>query len=152
MSDLSERNNLMLLSIMSHNRCFITHGSRLNTGWTFPVTLMEAILSFIEYHQHQSVVPKGRFFTVNSGTKVAVFLGINMCGSFTLLSAPYSLSLSLSLSLASEQTLNYLKRSQGPQRRGERVDLANWALRTSPKFTTGIKYQFHQGFWPDQRS
>ena len=32
-----------------------------------------------------------------------------------------------------------------------RVNLANWALRT-PKFTTGVKYQFHQGFWPDQRS
>ena len=27
-----------------------------------------------------------------------------------------------------------------------RVDLANWALRTSPKFITGVKYQFHQGF------
>ena len=26
------------------------------------------------------------------------------------------------------------------------MDLANWALRTSPKFTTGVKYQFHQGF------
>ena len=26
------------------------------------------------------------------------------------------------------------------------MDLANWALRTSPKFTTGIKYQFHQVF------
>ena len=33
-----------------------------------------------------------------------------------------------------------------------RVDLANWALWTSPKFTTRVKYQFHQGFWPDQRS
>ena len=33
-----------------------------------------------------------------------------------------------------------------------RVDLASWALRTSPKFTTGVKYQFHQGFWPVQRS
>ena len=31
------------------------------------------------------------------------------------------------------------------------MDLANWALRTSPKFTT-VKYQFHQGFWPDQRT
>ena len=30
-------------------------------------------------------------------------------------------------------------------------DLANWTLRTSPKFTTGVKYQFHQDFWPDQR-
>ena len=27
-----------------------------------------------------------------------------------------------------------------------RVDLANWALQTSSKFTTGVKYQFHQGF------
>ena len=32
------------------------------------------------------------------------------------------------------------------------MDLINWALRTSPKFTTGVKYQFRQGFWPDQRS
>ena len=33
-----------------------------------------------------------------------------------------------------------------------RVDLANWALRTSPKFATGVKHQFHQGFRPDKRS
>ena len=26
-----------------------------------------------------------------------------------------------------------------------RVDLANWAIWTSPKFTTGVKYQYHQG-------
>ena len=26
------------------------------------------------------------------------------------------------------------------------MDLANWAFRTSPKFTKGVKYQFHQGF------
>ena len=47
------------------------------------------------------------------------------------------------LSLASEQTL------EGPRGTNEevrRVDLANWALRTSPKFTTGVKHQFHQGF------
>ena len=25
-------------------------------------------------------------------------------------------------------------------------------MRTSQKFTTGVKYQFHQGFWPDQKS
>ena len=56
------------------------------------------------------------------------------------------------LSLASEQPLKDLKRSQGHQQGGERVDLANWALRTSPKFATGVKHQFHQGFWPDQRS
>ena len=26
------------------------------------------------------------------------------------------------------------------------MDLANWALRTSPKFSTGVKHQFHQVF------
>ena len=26
------------------------------------------------------------------------------------------------------------------------MNLANWALWTSSKFTTGVKYQFHQGF------
>ena len=53
------------------------------------------------------------------------------------------------LSLASEQTL---KDPRGTNVEVTIVDLANWALRTSPKFTTGVKYQFHQGFWPDQRS
>ena len=55
-----------------------------------------------------NVLPKGRFFTANSrtraanlpkgsssiansGTYVAVLLGMNRCGSFPLLSAPYSL-------------------------------------------------------------
>ena len=33
-----------------------------------------------------------------------------------------------------------------------RVDLTNWALRTSPKFTSRVKYPFNQGFWSDQRS
>ena len=28
-----------------------------------------------------------------------------------------------------------------------RVDLGNWARRSSPKFTTGIKYQFHGYFY-----
>ena len=81
-----------------------------------------------KYH-HQSVLPKGRSFianpgtkvaalskgrpsTANSGTKVAVLLGINRCGSFPLLSAP-------TLSLASDQTLKDLKRSQEPQLGGE---------------------------------
>ena len=32
------------------------------------------------------------------------------------------------------------------------MDSANWALQTSQKFTTGVKYQFHEGFRPDQRS
>ena len=53
------------------------------------------------------------------------------------------------LSLASEQTL---KDPEGTNVEVRRLDLANWALRTSPIFTTGFKYQFHQGFWLDQRS
>ena len=39
------------------------------------------------------VLPKGRSSTTNSGTKVAVLLGINRCGSFPLLSAPHCLSI-----------------------------------------------------------
>ena len=75
------------------------------------------------HHHHQSVLPKGRSFTAksdtkaaflpkgrsstaNSGTKVAVWLGMNRCGSFRCFPHP-------TLSLASEQTLKYLKSSQG---------------------------------------
>ena len=86
-------------------------------------------------------LPKGRYSTANSGTKVAVLLGMNRCGSFLLLSAPHSLF-----------SIWTLKDPRGPSVEVRRVDLANWALRTSPKFTTGIKYQFHQGFWLNQRS
>ena len=50
------------------------------------------------------------------------------------------------LSLASEKILKDLKRSQGHQRGGKESELANWTLWTSPKFTIGVKYQFHQWF------
>ena len=39
----------MVLSTISHHRCFITDGSRLNTGCTFPVSLMETMLRFMEH-------------------------------------------------------------------------------------------------------
>ena len=39
----------MLLSTMPDHRCFITHGSRLNTSWSFPVPLMEGTLRFMEH-------------------------------------------------------------------------------------------------------
>ena len=55
------------------------------------------------------------------------------------------------LSLASEQTLKDLKRSQGHHVEMRKVDLTNWVLGTSPKFTTRVKYQLHQGFGPDQK-
>ena len=65
------------------------------------------ISRIISYH-HRIVLPKGRSFTLNSGTKaavltkgrsstansgtkVAILLGMNRCGSFPLLSAPHSL-------------------------------------------------------------
>ena len=56
------------------------------------------------------------------------------------------------LSSASKQTLKDVKRSRGTNVEVKRVNLANWALWTSLKFITGVKYQFHQGFWTDQRS
>ena len=52
----------------------------------------------------------------------------------------------------SEQTLKDLKNPRGTNVVLGRVDLANWALRSSPKFTIVVKHQFHQGFWPEQRS
>ena len=90
--------------------------------------------------------PKAGLPPQTSGTKVVVLLGMNRCGSFPFLSYP-------TLSLASEQTLKDLKRSQRHHDEVRRVDLANWALRTSPpKFTTGVEDQSHLGFWPEQRS
>ena len=38
-----------------------------------------------------AIPPKGRSSIANSGTQVAVLLGMNRCGSFPLLSAPHSL-------------------------------------------------------------
>ncbi|KAJ4436441.1 hypothetical protein ANN_19074 [Periplaneta americana] len=41
------KKEFMLLSTMLHHRCFITLGSRLNTGWIVPP--MEAMLRFMEH-------------------------------------------------------------------------------------------------------
>ena len=76
--------------------------------------------------------------TAYSVTKVAVLLGLDRCCSFPLLSAPHSL-------------FGIWKDPRGNNVEVRRVDLANWALRTSPKLTTGVKYQFRV-FLPDQRS
>ena len=114
---------------------------------------------YLENHAfyHQSVLHKSRSFTANAGTKVAVLpkagfhckLRNQGCSftrdNFPLLSAPHSL-FSIWTDLKISQNI-----PGGTSVEARRVDLANWALRTSPKFTTGVKYQFHQGFWSDQR-
>ena len=82
-----------------------------------------------------AVLPKVSTSTANSGSKVADLLGMNRSDSFPFLSAPHSLF----------STYTDLKRSQAIVD-VRRVYLANWALRTSPKITTGLKYQFHQRF------
>ncbi|KAJ4429534.1 hypothetical protein ANN_21703 [Periplaneta americana] len=48
------KKEFMLLSTMLHHRCFITLGSRLNTGWIFPVSPMEAMLRFMEHKSKQA--------------------------------------------------------------------------------------------------
>ena len=53
------------------------------------------------------------------------------------------------LSLASKQTLKYPRDTDVEVRK---LDLTNWSLWTSLKFSMGVKCQFHQGFWSDQRS
>ena len=107
------------------------------------------------HRHHQSVLPKGRSFTASAATaavlpkaglppqtlepRLQFYHGLNNCGSFPLLSAP-------TLSLASDQSLKDLKRSQGHQRGGEGVDLTNCALWTSPKFTTRGHISVSSGF------
>ena len=61
--------------------------------------------------------------------------GINRCDSFPLLFAPHSLYVWTDLKKSE-------KIPRGLNVELRRVNLTNWALRTSPKFTTGVKYQF----------
>ena len=87
----------------------------------------EAVFIINNHHRHQNVLSKGRSFTANartkvavlskdrssnaiSGTKGAVLLGIGVVA--------YRCFLHPTLSLASEQTLKDLKRSQGHQHGG----------------------------------
>ena len=131
--------------------------SQLPVKWVVVISYLFLLPSSSSSY-HQCALPKGRSFTTNvgtkiavlskdrsstanSGTKVAVLLGINRCGSFPLFSAS-------PLSLVSEQIL---KDSRDPNVGVRSVNLVNRAFRTSPKLTTGVKYPFHQGFWPDQR-
>ena len=69
-----------------------------------------------------------------------------MCSSFPLLSAPHFL-----FSIWTDLIRSEKIPGAPTWRWGEWIWLY-WALRVSSKFTTGVKYQFHQGFWPDQRS
>ena len=73
-----------------------------------------------------AILLKGRSSTANSGTKVAVLLGMNSAVASHCFPHP-------TLSLASEQALKKSEEILG-------------ALRTSPTFTTEVKYQFVQGF------
>ena len=110
----------------------------------------------------QSVQPKGRSFTTNSGTKASVlpkadlpmqtqkqgcsFTRMNRCRNFPLHSAPHSL-----FSIRTD-----FKRSEKiPGAPTWKWGVWIWLTgpsglhRNSPQ---GCKYQFHQGFCPDQRS
>ena len=92
--------------------------------------------------------PKGRSSPANSGTKVAVLLWMNRCGSIPLPSAPHSLSL-----FSIQTDLKRIENILGAPwwRWGEWIWLtgSSGLHRTSPY---GHKYQFHQGFWSNQRS
>ena len=88
-----------------------------------------------------AVLPKGKSSTANSGIKVAVLLGMNRCGGFPFLSVCHL-----------NRPFKIWKDRRGPSVKARRLDLANCALRTSPKFTSGVKYPFHQGSRLDQWS
>ena len=76
---------------------------------------------------------EGKSSTGNSGAKAAVLPGMNRCDSCPLFSVPHSL---FSIWIV-------LKDPRANSVETRRVVLVNLALRTSPKFTTGVKYQFH---------
>ena len=86
---------------------YFTGTSYINNNKLFAILVSTVSKVYIlQYnHYHQSVLLKGRSFTqtqepssvksrsstINTGTKVAVLLGMNRSGSFPLLSAPHSL-------------------------------------------------------------
>ena len=90
-----------------------------------------------------AILPKGRSSTANSGTFVAVLLGMYRCGNFPLPSAPYSLF----------SIWTSLKRSEkipgAPTRRwGEWIRLTgpSGLHRNSPQ---GLNISFVRVFWPN---
>ena len=87
-----------------------------------------------------AVLSKGRSSTANSGTKAAVLLGMNRCGSCPWLSAPHSI-----FSIWTDLKKIW-KVPRGLNLEMRRMDIANWVFRISPKYTTGVKYQFQKGF------
>ena len=101
---------------------------------------------------HQIVLPKGRSFTASEEPRLQFcwmqFFHCKLRNQgcrFTRDSTGAVVSRYFphpTLSLASEQTW---KDPRGTNVEMRRVDLSNWAFRTSPKFTTGVKYQFHDG-------
>ena len=88
---------------------------------------------------------KGRSSIANSGTKAVVLPG--MIGAVASHCFPHPTLFSIWTDLKRSEKI-----PKGTNVEVRRVNLANWAFRTSPKFTTGVKYQLHQGFWPDPRS
>ena len=97
------------------------------------------------HHHHQSVLPKGRSLTASAGTKAAFLPKTHLppqtqkptlqfyqgwIGAAASRWFPHP-----TLSLASEQSS---KDPKGHNLEVRRVDLGNWGLRTSPKFTTGV--------------
>ena len=91
-----------------------------------------------------AVLPIGRSSTVNSGTKVAVLLGTNRCGSFLFFSAPHSL-------FSNRTDLKRYEKIPGGTtwRWGEGIWLTGHSrLHRNWPQATGVKYQFHQDFWP----
>ena len=76
---------------------------------------------------------EGRSSTTNSGTRLHFYQ--EWIGTVASRCFPHP-----NLSLAYEQTLKDLKRSQGHHVDVRILDLANWALWTSPKFATWVKY------------
>ena len=79
------------------------------------------MFNILYHHHHQSVLPKGRSFTGNSGIKVAVLPKGRYSTAYSrqIGAVASRCFLHPTLSLASEQTLKDLKRFQGHHPGGE---------------------------------
>ena len=70
--------------------------------------------------------------------RLVFYKGLNRCDSFGLLSAPHSL-FSIGTGLKRSEKI-----PRGTNVEVRWVDLASWALRTSPKFITGVKLYIYK--------
>ena len=125
---------------MSHRKSFKTQGSKLNTGWTFPVPLMEVMLSFMEHKVKKSqflliVAITRALFEGPIGRKIRTTVRIRwnfaqMCCAMSLVCPSIATHSTYQFSVRSEP-VNMLKTIATPAKCGVRTVIRFLYFRTS---------------------